>query len=66
MDGKTKEFLKEFRQEADFINQHYGLGDEDHDTALDRGHIYDLMRQFALQNDVDQCEDDSKAVEQTI
>lgn len=56
MENKTKEFLINYRKEADFINERYGLGDEDHDTALDRGHIYDLMRQFALSSVVGQSE----------
>ena len=42
-----EELLIEFREEADFINALYGLGDLDHDTALDRGHIYELMRKFS-------------------
>ncbi len=56
MENKTKELLINYRKEADFINERYGLGDEDHDTALDRGHIYDLMRQFALSSVVGRSE----------
>jgi hypothetical protein len=41
-----KEMQKEFREEADFINELYGLGDEDHATALDVGHIYEAMRKY--------------------
>ena len=40
--------VEKYRDEADFINELYGLGDEDHDTALDRGHIYESMRKFAI------------------
>jgi hypothetical protein len=38
--------LKEFRKEADFINKFYCLGDKDHFTALDLGHIYELMKEY--------------------
>ena len=38
--------LKEFRKEADFINKFYGLGDKDHFTAIELGHIYELMREY--------------------
>jgi len=38
--------LKDFREEADFINKFYGLGDEDHFTAIELGHIYALMREY--------------------
>ena len=48
---KTQEFLKEYRAEANFINNKYGLSDLDHFTALDPGHIYDLMREFAIHKD---------------
>ncbi len=41
------ELLEEFREQADFINNLYGLGDIDHDTALDKGHIYELMKKYA-------------------
>ena len=34
------------RGPANFINEFYGLGDEDHDTALDSGNIYHLMREY--------------------
>ena len=46
MEQKNR-FLEEYREEADFINERYGLGDLDHETALEIGHIYDLMRNFA-------------------
>jgi hypothetical protein len=41
-----EKLLKEFREEADFINNFYGLGDKDHFTALDLGHIYELMKEY--------------------
>jgi len=40
-----KNLLKEYREEADFINSFYGLGDKDHFTALELGHIYQLMKE---------------------
>ncbi len=39
-----------YREEKDFINNAFGLGDLDHDTALEKGHIYYLMRHFAEHN----------------
>ena len=39
--------LSEFRKEADFINEFYGLGDEDHNTALNIGHWYELLKEYA-------------------
>lgn len=38
--------LKEFRKEADFINKFYGLVDKDHFTAIELGHIYELMKEY--------------------
>ena len=38
--------LKEYRREADFINKFYGLGDKDHFTAIELGHIYELMKEY--------------------
>jgi len=36
----------ENRNQKDFINERYGLNDLDHDTALESGHIYDLMESY--------------------
>ena len=41
-----KRLLREYRKEADFINRFYGLGDEDHFTAIELGHIYELMKEY--------------------
>lgn len=45
----SKQAEGEYRKEKDFINNHYGLGDLDHDTALEKGHIYGLMQSYAEQ-----------------
>ena len=41
-----EEIQKEFREEADFINELYGLHLQDHTTALNIGHIYEAMRKY--------------------
>ena len=46
-DKPDEYFEDKFREEVNFINDRYGIGDSDHETALERGHIYDLMRSFA-------------------
>ena len=42
----NEKMLQKFREEASFINEIYGLCDDDHDTALERGHIYEAMHKF--------------------
>lgn len=42
-----KNLQKENRKEADCINELFGLGDEDHKTALEVGHLYSAMKAYA-------------------
>ena len=41
-----REAQSEYRDEADFINELYGIGDSDHYDALDLKHWYTAMRGF--------------------
>jgi hypothetical protein len=44
------------RGPANFINELYGIGDADHDTALESGHIYHLMREYHKAKSAEEAE----------